>query len=256
MASLNPALNRQSAINQKRFTALMKAINNDVVRTTENAKDLDTWIGKLGGYVTSNPFTTGTVAKETQNVLAGIVQATNYSSLPPGGMQELVKGVISENTMHYVTRMGEDMKTDLRKIAVEGYRNKVAPKDLAKQMSQKIEGLSKQRAQVIARTETRRAGNLSNYINAKVNQGANSFKVISDNATVCDFCLQLYEDGNIVFDIEQNDVIPPIHPNCNCTPVYSTKTQDGRDETNFEPSTFEGQFQDLTTSLLQEVGIV
>jgi SPP1 gp7 family putative phage head morphogenesis protein len=233
----------------------MKDINNDVTRTTANAKDLDTWIGKLGGYVTSNPFTTGTMAKETQNVLAGIVQATNISSLPPGGVQELVKGVISENTMHYVTRMGEDMKTDLRKIAVEGYRNKVAPKELAKQMSQKIEGLSRQRAQVIARTETRRAGNISNYVNAKINQGANSFKVISDSSTVCPFCQQLYGDGSIVFDIEQSDVIPPIHPNCNCTPLYSTKTQDMREETNFDPASFEDKFKDLSTPLLEHMGV-
>lgn len=255
MASPNAALNRQAAINIKRFTSLMQDIRADVVSVTNNAKDLDTWIAKLGGYVTSNPFTTGTMAKETQNVLAGIVQSTKYSALPKGGMQEVVRGVISENTMHYVTRMGEDMKTDLRKIAMEGYKNKVPPKELGKQMATKIDGLTKQRAQVIARTETRRAGNIANYANAKLNLGAQSFKVISDQSTVCPFCQQLYDNGGIVFTIDQSDVIPPIHPKCNCTPVYSTKVQDARPEENFDPVSFDGQFKDLATPLLEQMGV-
>lgn len=264
MTTLNPALarknrqlNRQVVINTRRFNALMRDIRNDVSRVTENSRDLDTWIERLGGYVGQNAFTTGAASKEASAIVERIAQSARYSTLPKGGMQELVKGVISENTMHYVTRMGDDMKTQLRQIALEGYNQKLAPRDLAKLMSERVDGLNRTRAQVIARTETRRAGNLANYANARLNLGAQSFIVISDQGTVCDYCAELYQNGAIVFDITQNDVIPPIHPHCNCTPMYSTKVQDDRPEENFDTSFLqENGTKDLMTPLMQQAGII
>ncbi len=211
-------LKRQTLINENRFRVLMKDIRNDVVRTTQNAKSLDVWVGKLGHVAVQNAFTTGKYAGETQSILKSIVDSTKFSSLPKGGNAELVKGVISENTMHYVTKMGEDMKTELRKIAVQSYDQKLAPKDIAKQMSTKIEGMSKTRAELIARTETMRASNLSAYTNARFNRGAQSFTV-AGRADRCPLCSETYD--NIIFGIEQNEMIPPLHPRCACFPQFS-----------------------------------
>ena len=70
------------------------------------------------------------------------------------------------------------LKTQLRQIAVKGYQDHLAPRDLAKQMSKQMD-ISINRAQLIARTETMRACNLANYANAKYNMNAQSFTVNS-----------------------------------------------------------------------------
>lgn len=217
--TLPRGLKKQVQLNTKQFQILMKDIRNDVTRLTQNSNSLDEWITKLGGYTTQNVFITGPASKEATSIVQNIMQSTKYSPLPKGGTQELVKGVMSENTMHYVTKMGEDMKTELRKIAVQSYDAKLAPRDIAKEMATKIEGMSNTRAQVIARTETMRASNLANYAHA-VEMGAKSFTVNSDPER-CELCGEVYGDGEIVFDISQNDIVPPLHPRCECSPIFS-----------------------------------
>ena len=219
-------LKKQTILNEKRFKGLMNDIRKDVVQTTLNSKSLDQWIQKLGGHVIQNTFVTGSSGVRTNAIINEITNSTKYSALPKGGMQEVVKGVISDNTMHYVTKMGEDMKTQLRQIAVDGYNNHLAPRDLAKQMSKQIDTISNTRAQLIARTETMRASNLANYANAKYNMNAQSFTVISD-PNCCPLCAETYNFGNIIFDITQNDMIPPLHPRCGCVASYSTRPADG-----------------------------
>jgi hypothetical protein len=209
----SPALKKQVIINEKRFQTLMRDIRNDVVRTTKNSKNLDSWIHKLGGIAVTNPFVTGKYSKQADDIVNNILKGTTHSPLPKGGMHEIVKGVMSENTMHYVTKLGDDMKTDLRKIAVQSYDKGLAPRDIAKEMASKVDSLSISRARTIARTETMRASNLSNYSNAMLNMGAQSFTV--DSAPdCCPICAETYNYGATVFDISQNDMIPPLHPNC------------------------------------------
>ena len=218
-------LKTQSLLNQNRFTQLMKDVKVDVVRTTQNSATLDAWVAKLGGHVIQNTFVTGPTAAKTQEIVKSIADSTKFSPLPKGGMNEVVKGVISENTMHYVTKMGEDLKTQLRQIAVKGYDQKLAPKDLAKEISSKMD-MSINRARLIARTETMRASSLANYANAKYNMNAQSFTVVSD-PDCCPICADAYGFGSIVFDISQNDMIPPLHPRCECTARFSQRPADG-----------------------------
>ena len=181
--SKNPQ--KQANINAKKFGQLMKDIEKDVGRRTINAKNTDDWMNKLGMYVNRNPFTVGGIKHdETVEILNNIMGQAKFKGLARGGTQELVKGVISENTMHYVTRMGDDMKNNLRRIFVDSYNQKMAPREIAKKLQKEVQGLSKTRAMAIARTETMRASNLSNYVNAKLNMGAKSYHVLSDQIVV------------------------------------------------------------------------
>jgi hypothetical protein len=222
--SKNPK--RQANINAKRFNQLMRDIEKDVGRRTINAKDTDDWMNKLGMYANRNPFTVGGVKHdETVKILNNIMDSAKFKGLTRGGTQELVKGVIAENTMHYVTRMGDDMKNQLRKIAIDGYNQKLAPRELAKKLQAEVQGLSKTRAMAIARTETMRASNLANYVNAKLNMGAKSYKVNSAH-DCCPKCVEIFKHGSQWFDIDDLTYFPPIHPHCGCVPAYSTKTAD------------------------------
>jgi SPP1 gp7 family putative phage head morphogenesis protein len=220
----NQNARRQANINANRFEQLMKDIKNDVNRRTANAKDLDAWLDKLGGYVNRNPFTEGGLYNaQILGILENIMSQAKFKGLARGGTAELVKGVISENTMHYVTKMGADMQNNLRRIAVDNYNNKGGPAGLAKRLGDEIDGLSKTRAKAIARTETMRANNLSNLVNAKMNMGAKSYRVISATG-VCSKCEDAYKNGTVWFDIDDLDNFPPLHPNCRCVVVFSTKT--------------------------------
>lgn len=129
----NSNARRQANINAKKFDQLMKDIQRDVTRRSKNSKNLDIWLNKLGAYVNTNPFAPGGF-KHTEiiGILENIMSNAKFKGLARGGTAELVKGVISENTMHYVTRMGDDMKNNLRKIAVDAYNQNMNPHQIAK----------------------------------------------------------------------------------------------------------------------------
>lgn len=223
---------KQVDINTRRMKQLMRDVRVDVQRRTQNSKNLDVWLEKLAPYHTENCFTVGIHSATALEIVESISKGTvKLSKLPPGVNAEIVKGVMSESCMTYVTRMGEDMKVELRKIAVEGYNNKLPPREIAKTMADKVDSISKTRAQCIARTETMRAGNLSNHIISKEN-GAKSYTIECD-VNVCEHCIEVYKDEageSIVFDIDDTADFPPYHPNCRCTPRYSTKTVEERSQ--------------------------
>lgn len=236
MTTKNKKLNRPSNwkkqvnVNTRRMKKLMDDIRRDVVRRTSNSKDIDEWMKNLAPYVANNCFTTGIHAAAALEIIQKITGVVEQTSLPSGSNQEVVKGVLSEACYTMVTNVGEDIKVEMQKIAVESYNQKNTPQQTAKLLGEKIDSLSKTRCQTIARTETCRAANLSNYINAKV-MGAKSYRVIC-NSGVCPYCQEAYGCdesggvGEIVFNIEDQDDMPPYHPNCRCTPVWSTEDQD------------------------------
>lgn len=206
--------------NQKRYKALMNDIKRDVATRTKNSKDLNKWLEKLGGYATENPLTTGAQADKTVNLVKAVVDTVDSTRLPRGSNQSILKGVISESTMHLVTKMGDDLKNDLRKIAINSYNNKLAPRDIAKEMSSSIDSMSRSRALTIARTETMRASNLGNHLNAE-QMGSKSYTVHS-HPDCCGACSEAYNFQGTVFDINDTEYLPPLHPNCRCVPRYST----------------------------------
>ena len=213
--------------NTQRMKALMQDIRNDIERLTRNSKDLEEWTEKLAPYTASNCFVIGAHADTVREIINSIVGAVDQTSLPSGANAELVKGTMAEACMAMVTNVGEDIKTELQRIAVESYNNRLAPAETAKVIGEKIDGLSKTRCQAIARTETCRAANIANYLNAK-EMGAKSYSVICNDGC-CEYCQDEYgtdESGGVgdtVYSIEDTDNLPPLHPNCRCTPVWSMK---------------------------------
>ena len=206
--------------NTKRMKALMRDVRTNTMRLTSNSQDLDEWMEKLAPYVAKNCFITGIHADQVREIITQIVGEVDQTSLPSGANAEIVKGTMAEACMTMVTNVGEDIKTELRQIAVESYNQKNTPQQTAKMIGEKIDSLSKTRCEAIARTETCRAANISNYLNAK-EMGAKSYSVIC-NEEACEYCIDEYgENEDEVFDINDTDSLPPLHPNCRCTPVWS-----------------------------------
>lgn len=211
---------KQINVNTKRMAQLMADVRRDVVKRTNNSKDLDTWIENLSPYVANNCFNTGIHAARALEIVQQITGVVDQTSLPTGSNAEIVKGTMAEACYTLVVNLGEDIKSEMQQIAVESYNQKNTPQQTAKLLADKIDVLDKTRARTIARTETCRAANLSNYINAK-EMGARSYTVIC-NEGACEYCIDEYgENQDTVYSIDDQDNMPPLHPNCRCTPVWS-----------------------------------
>ena len=223
MAAKKPRWHRQVNVNTRRMKQLMRDIRADVERRTRNSKDIDEWMEKLAPYVASNCFNTGEWADIVREIVNSISGTIDRTSLPAGSNAELMKGVMSEACMTMVTNVGEDIKTELRQIAVESYNAKNTPAQTAKLIGERIDTFDRTRCQTIARTETIRAGNCANYLNAQ-EDNMKSFTMDCD-PDACDYCVDLYYDGDlnnepVRFSIDDYENMSPIHPNCRCVPLF------------------------------------
>ena len=257
--TLNRPNNWQKQVNPntKRMRQLMRDVRANVERRTRNSQDLDAWMENLSGYVGNNCFSTGIHATDALDIVNQIAGVVDQTSLPTGSNAEILKGTMAEKCYTMVTNVGEDIKNELRQIAVNGYNDRLTPQQLAKEMGNKIESLDKARCQAIARTETCRAANIGNYINAR-EMGAKSYSVICNDGC-CEYCQEAYgtdESGGVgeeIFDIEDTDSLPPFHPNCRCTPVWSMDPPPGtEDETNLEDELLEPTEEQLQENLTPE----
>lgn len=221
-------LHKQINTNTRRMKALIRDVKADVVRRTQNSKDIDDWLERLSPYVNHDFLVTGIHADSMKTIIGGICKAVEFSNLPKGANQELTKGVISECCYTYVTNATRELQTEMKKIAVETYNTPgETNRDLARKLDERIDVFDKTRCRTIARTETMRASNLSNHIQAKAD-GAMSYTVHCEDGA-CDYCIDTYgENEDTIFDIDDTDDFPPYHPNCRCTPRYSTKTVEQR----------------------------
>ena len=224
----NMKLRRQVETNTRRIRALMRDVKADVVRRTENSEDLEDWMKRLSPYIHENIFVNGIHAKAMSGIVKQIVDTANMNFGNTRGVNaSLTKGILNEVCYTYVSNVGKDVQTELQRIAVESYNAKNTPRETAELIGQKMDDFSKGRCQVIARTETMRASNLSNHVQAR-EDGAKSYTVHC-NEGACEHCIEEYgENEDTIYDIDDTVNLPPFHPNCRCTPRYSTKTPEER----------------------------
>lgn len=219
-----PNWHKQVNVNTKRMKALMRDIRADVERRTRNSEDLDAWMEKLSPYIANNCFNTGEWSESIREIVNNIAGTIDRTSLPAGSNAEVMKGVMSEACMTMVTNVGEDIKNELRRIAVESYNARNTPQQTAKLIGERIESFSKTRCQTIARTETIRAGNCANYLNAQ-QDNMRSYTIDCDPGA-CEYCVEEYREGDDVnsepvrFSIDDYESLPPFHPNCRCVPLF------------------------------------
>lgn len=109
------------------------------------------------------------------------------------------------------------MSSQLNRILAQGIIDGRSISDLAKQMTDEIDGLTRQRAFVLARTEIISAhaeGQLDSFEELGIEQLGilAEFSTARDEA-VCPICLEL--EGRVYTIAEARGVIP-VHPNCRC----------------------------------------
>lgn len=239
---------------------LNKRINKDVL----NSKDFQQFLENTKDYTTGNIFITDGIADKVADT---VIKANNWAMLK---QRELVQLTIREACYDLVVDSGVSLKNDLREMAQKAYDLGLGRKEIARALTERdlealyivrgentftesewqalpeserakytfnsqIKVMSPQtRVEVIARTETKRADTISNYIRAQ-ERGKTKFKVTC-RSDCCPLCAEIYQDlrdyqptekketilnDGVEYDMKTDiDKLPPFHPNCRCSAEF------------------------------------
>jgi hypothetical protein len=214
----NKAINPINA-NINLFKKITNQIKKDINKLDKQSKTMPDFAERTRLYLSVNPTMTEANIGNTLRAVNSIgnIFTKEVTGLPASGNQSLVKEVIRERTMDLVKNVGEDTRGQLRQI-LEQSINAERGRPYAKQeMTKTIDGMSKTRAEMIARTETKRA--LNEATRVKAHAAGKMYWIVVSAADCCDECYEAY-DGNTFHDPEDEDMWPPLHPNCGCDQVY------------------------------------
>ena len=186
---------------------------------------LEAFLEATKEYTTNNPLqSTG----YTDTMIALILAETNNHKFSRPSQRELTRVTIENYVGNLIANVGEDIKQTVRDIVTEEYNNPEGsnPQRMAKRISEEVEGIKNKRARTIARTEIARTATVSDYIIAK-ERGATHYTV-NCRSTRCTECKKKYcnnsrTGGDVEYEIEDTDNLPPLHPNCRCSANFYRK---------------------------------
>lgn len=118
--------------------------------------------------------------------------------------------------------LGAQAKVELNRILADGVAHGEHPDEIARDMVDSIDGLSRGRANTIARTETIRAhseGQLDSFQALGVTElGVQAEWSTAGDDSVCPLCEPL---EGVTFTVDEARGMIPRHPNCRCTWIPS-----------------------------------
>ncbi len=132
----------------------------------------------------------------------------------------------------------QDMATKMSRVLVDGLIQGKSPREVAREMSKSVEGISKQRALTIARTETVRAhaeGQLDTLRGLGMSQVGVAVEWSTShmgltrkgNPSPCPQCAPM---EGVVFTLEEATGMIPRHPNCMCSFIPANVGEDGTNQ--------------------------
>lgn len=195
---------------------LMANVRGDITATGQRAKNMQEFVESIGVYTNVNPLTSTKHLDQTNKVVSGITEAfdSGFKGQGIGGHRSVYREISQKYTMGYVTRMGDDMKDQLRGILAKNLDKGLGWQETARDMTKNVDGMTRKRAVLIARTESVRAKNLGQWAEHK-EMGYKYFEVLP-HSTACKRCKKAYI--GVVFPMtgKFTVMLPPLHPNCRC----------------------------------------
>ena len=146
--------------------------------------------------------------------------------------EDLTKNIIHNNTFDLVKNVNDDFKEHLRTQAAEAFENGVSPQEFGEmiQAPPLIKGKdgakrsmsAEARNRMIARTEAKRALNVSNYLINKERGATHWYAIGFTDDVTCTKCIETYgTPGDYkYYSIDDTSNLPPLHPNCRHTAVF------------------------------------
>lgn len=205
--------------NVSAFNKVMENIRGDIERLAEESEDLADFKTKVDGYIKVNPMNTeanGATLLDAVKSVSNVYDARIGTS-KLGITSDLAREVVRNDSTLSMTNLGEDIQSMMRNSIEQGINQNKSMEFIRDEMNQNIDSLTKNRSEKIARTETAHAYNEAERIKAE-NSGKEYFIVVS-TPTCCEDCFDAY-DGNVFHLPEDEDMLPPFHPNCMCNAVF------------------------------------
>lgn len=159
----------------------------------------------------------------------------NQLSFNRKAQEDLTRETIHNKTFDLVKNVNDDFKEHLRTQATEAYSNGVSPQEFGKMIKappliKDVDGAKRSisaeaRNRMIARTESKRALNVSNYLINKERGATHWYAIGFTDEKTCTDCIEVYgTPGDYVYySIDDTVNLPPLHPNCRHTAVFITE---------------------------------
>lgn len=225
------------AIKEKHVDAKTEAKIRKLLKTSKiiTEKQAAILIGVIDGYISNinkattleqlaitaniNPFitTTGSEAMIGWQEQIGKMFKTGikFSNKEMSNTVKLLEDGVKQSTMTWITKLGDDMKTRAGQIVADGIGKSIPVNDVVANLEKEL-GITRARANSIARTETMRAAHAGSY--AQAIRDGKQYYIIDSRAEACKICKRKFTDE--IFDINDPGPMPPAHPNCACIPLY------------------------------------
>jgi SPP1 gp7 family putative phage head morphogenesis protein len=139
----------------------------------------------------------------------------SFTSKEPSNTVLQLEESVKQSTQRYITKLGEDLKTRAGEIVADGIKFNIPPNDIVANLEDQLK-ISRARANTIARTETMRSAHAGSYAQA-LREGKKYF-IVDSRAEACALCKREYLGE--IFDMTETKMMPPLHPNCACIPIY------------------------------------
>lgn len=201
------------------FKQVMDNIKKDIDNIAEESENLTDFQEKVGVYIKVNPMTTEANTQTLLDAIKGVssVFEDKMGKYSMGSTAQLTGEVVRNDSTLYMTKLGEDVQSSLRNTLEQGLNSNKSMEFIRDEMHTNIDSLDKNRAEAIARTETARAYNQAEKVKAE--ESGKEYFIVVSTPTCCEDCYEAY-NGNTFHLPEDEDMIPPYHPNCNCNAVF------------------------------------
>lgn len=236
-------LGQQSKIIQKRAEQIINANHFQFLTNDRKVSEFKKWLKiqvdsnilQVSGGLVDRPWTAEYIDSAYKKGMMGAYTAVHHEDLSKspdwylGTKEGFLRQAFAQPestakvrllyTRSYSDLKGitDQMDVQMSRILANGLVNGEGPLAIARQMSNSIEGLSKTRAQVLARTEIINAhaeGQLDAFEQLGVEKvNAEVEWLTAGDGLVCDECDEM---GGKVFSVEEAHGMLPLHPNCRC----------------------------------------
>ena len=168
----------------------------------------------------SNIFNTkeGQVTMQTFNGLIqqAFINGIKYQGGAKTTLTTQYSEVLSDTAASFVTKLGETLKTETLALIQSGTADPDKQfSDIVKDVQELLDNKTYEATRIV-RTETMRAANSAGYAQA-ISEGKRYY-IVDSRAEACRVCKKKFTGE--VFDIEDSDPMPPLHPNCACVPMF------------------------------------
>ncbi len=235
------------------FRQFKKRIENDL----KLCDDYQEFVERTQDYTTNNILITSGYADEMSKI---VTQALNNHKFKRARQRELIEQTINNNVGMLIQNVGEDIKETVRTVVKDGYDQGLHPSEISKNISKEIDTINNTRARTIARTEVKRTDTVANYVRHSSDGAigfvvqcrpdccplcAETYDeelTAEDQKATLNFIDEIKEynkehpkdkiddpllrgkgeiiGGDVQFSMDETDMLPPLHPNCNCTARY------------------------------------